>query len=101
MAIQSKTFDASVAAPASVPNLRLRALEVPLAYRRCFTWFQLIVAYVFMERALWSSRLAFRNKWAFIAAITVFVFVLVDRPPPQRMGLSLPSRSEERRVGKE
>ena len=91
MAVQSKTFDASVAAPVSVPSPRLRALEVPLAYRRYFSWFQLIVAYVFMERALWSSRLAFRNKWAFVAAITVFVFVLVDRPSLQRMGLALPT----------
>ena len=80
MAVQSKTFDASGAAPVSVPNLRLRALEVPLAYRRYFTWFQLIVAYVFMERALWSSRLAFRNTWAFIATATILLFVLVDRP---------------------
>jgi membrane protease YdiL (CAAX protease family) len=91
MAVQSKTFDASVVAPVSVPNVRLRALEVPLAYRRYFTWFQLIVAYVFVECALWSSRLAFRNTWAFVAAITVLVFMLVDRPSLQQMGLSLPT----------
>ncbi len=91
MAVQSKTFDASVVVPGSAPNLRLRALEVPLAYRRYFTWFQLIVAYIFMERALWSSRLAFRNRWALVAVITVFIFALVDRPSLQRMGLSLPT----------
>ena len=91
MAVQTKTFDASVVAAVSVPNVRPRALKVPLAYRRYFIWFQLIVAYVFMERALWSSRLAFRNTWAFVAAITVLVFVLVDRPSRQRMGLSLPT----------
>jgi membrane protease YdiL (CAAX protease family) len=91
MAVPSKTFAAPVVAPVSIPDVRLSALEVPLAYRRYFTWFQLIVAYVFMERALWSSRLAFRNRWAFIAAITVFIFVLVDRPSLQRMGLSLPT----------
>lgn len=91
MAVQTKTFDASVVAPVSVPRVQLRALEVPLAYRRYFTWFQLIVAYVFMERALWSSRLGFRNKWAFVAAITVFLFVLVDRPSLQRLGLGLPT----------
>src|ERR1035437_9456117 len=91
MAVQTKAFDASVVAPVAVPNVRPRALEVPLAYRRYFIWFQLIVAYVFMERALWSSRLAFRNTWAFVAAITVLVFVLVDRPSRQRMGLSLPT----------
>jgi len=87
MAVQTKTFDV----PVSAPNLRLRACEVPLAYRRYFTWFQLIVAYVFMERALWSSRLAFRNRWAFVAAMAVLLFVVVDRPSLRRMGLGLPT----------
>lgn len=91
MAVQTKTFYAWLVAPASVPTLRLQPLEVRLAYRRYLTWFQLIVAYVLMERALWSSRLAFRNKWALLAAITVFVFILADRPSLQRMGLGLPS----------
>jgi membrane protease YdiL (CAAX protease family) len=91
MAVQTKTFDSSVGAPVSVPKVGLRALEVPLAYRRYFTWFQLILAYVFMECALWSSRLAFRNTWVFVAAITVLVFVLVDRPSIKRMGLGLPT----------
>jgi len=91
MSVQTKTFVASVTAPVSAPNLRLGALEVPLVYRRYFTWLQLIVAYVFMERALWSSRLAFRNKWAFIAVITVLLFVIVDRPSLRRMGLGLPT----------
>jgi membrane protease YdiL (CAAX protease family) len=50
-----------------------------------------VVAYAFLEYALWSSRLAVRNKWAFIAAATIFLFVLVDRPSIQRMGLGLPS----------
>ena len=89
MAVQSKTFDASVVAP--VPKVQVRVLEVPLAYRGYFTWFQLIVGYIFMERALWSSRLAFRNTWAFVAAFTILVFVLVDHPSLRRMGLSLPT----------
>lgn len=91
MAIQTKTFAASVAAPVSLPTLQPRALVIPLAYRRYFTWFQLIVAYIFMERALWSSRLAFRNTWAFVAAATVLLFVLIDRPSLQRLGLGLPT----------
>jgi len=92
MADQTKTFDGSEVAPVPVPSLRLRGLEVPLAWRRSFTWLQLIVVYVFMERALWSSQLASRNKWVLITAITVLVFVLVDRPSLQRMGLRLPTR---------
>ena len=90
MAISSKIIADSVA-PVSAPNLWLRTLEVPFAYRRYFTWFQVIVAYVFIERALWSSRLVFRNTWGVIAVITVFVFAVVDRPSLRRMGLSLPT----------
>jgi len=92
MAVQTKTFDGSAVAPVAVSNVRLLALEVPPAWRRSFTWFQLIVVYVFLERALWSSQLASRNKWVLITAITVLVFVLVDRPSLQRMGLRLPTR---------
>jgi membrane protease YdiL (CAAX protease family) len=89
--VQTQTFDASVVAPVAPRNRWGRALEVPLVYRRYFTWFQLIVAYLFLERALWSSRLAFRNTWALIAIVTVIIFVLVDRPSLPRMGLSLPT----------
>jgi membrane protease YdiL (CAAX protease family) len=91
MAVQTKTFDASVVAPVPLPKVRVRVIEVPESYRRYFTWFQLIVAYVFMERALWSSRLAFRNTWALLAILTIVVFVLVDRPSVRRMGLGLPT----------
>jgi len=92
MAVQTKTFDGSAVAPVRARNLRLRGLEVPLVGRSSFAWFQLIVVYVFMECALWSSRVESRNKWVFITAITVLVFVLVDRPSLKRMGLGFPTR---------
>jgi len=92
MAVQTKTFDGSAGAPVPVPGLRMKGLEVLLATRRCFLWFQLIVAYVCMEFALWSSQLASRNKWVLITAITILVFVLLDRPSLRRMGLGLPTR---------
>src|SRR3984893_14749575 len=90
MAVQTKTFDGSARAP--VPGLRMKGLEVPFATRRSFIWFQLIVAYVCMEFALWSSQLASRNKWVLITATTILVFVLLDRPSLRRMGLGLPTR---------
>lgn len=68
-----------------------RAWEVPRAYHRYFTWFQLIVTYVFMEITLWSSRLALQNRWFFISAVTLVAFVLIDRPSLQRLGLGMPS----------
>src|ERR1700694_3125049 len=97
MAVQTKTFDGSAGAPVPVPSLRMKGLEVPFAGRRSFLWFQLIVAYVCMEFALWSSQLASRNKWVLITAITILVFVLLDRvlldrPSLRRMGLGLPTR---------
>lgn len=93
MAVQSKTFEGGSAPNTQVPRMGtwLRGWEIPDAYRRSFAWFQLIVAYVFMERALWSSRLAYRNKWVFITAATILVFVVVDRPSLQRLGLGLPT----------
>lgn len=91
MNIQTKTFDAGIIQPIPVPRAASRALEVPGSLRTVFTWVQLIVAYVLLERALWSSRLAHRNRWALIAIITVFLFVLIDRPSIRRMGLGLPT----------
>jgi membrane protease YdiL (CAAX protease family) len=92
MAVQTKTFDGSAVAPVPVPSLRLRGLEVPLTWRHSFTWFQLIVVYALIECAEWASQRAFRNRWAFVVAGTVLVFVLVDRPSLKRMGLGLPTR---------
>jgi membrane protease YdiL (CAAX protease family) len=93
MAVQSKTFDggATPSMPATRMGIRFQAWEVPDAYRRSFTWFQLITTYVFMECTLWSSRLALQNKWFFISGVTILAFVVVDRPSLQRLGLGLPS----------
>ena len=79
--------------------------ETPPAFRTYFTWFQLVVVYVLIEFALWSSRLSLRNRWALAAAIAVVVFLLLDflladlMPPEvldegpsiRRMGLGLPT----------
>ena len=65
--------------------------EILAEFRDYWCWFQLIVCYVFLERALWSSRLAFRNHWALIGILTVFFFAFIDRPSIQRMGLGLPA----------
>jgi len=95
MQIVTKTLDQTIL-DQTMPAMRAAktawfAFEVPTAYRAYFTWFQLIVAYVFMERALWSRHLAFRNYWALIAISTVFIFTLIDRPSIRRMGLGLPT----------
>jgi membrane protease YdiL (CAAX protease family) len=95
MDVPTKTFEADalqtgVIQTIEAPRISIAALESPAVYRKYFIWLQLIVAYVFMERALWSSSLAFRNRWAMVAIVTVFAFALVDRPSVRRMGLALP-----------
>jgi membrane protease YdiL (CAAX protease family) len=90
MDVQTKTFSAD-AIGSMDQSIAFPAVSIPVKYRACFTWFQMIVAYVLLERALWSSRLAFQNRWALIAIFTVILFVLVDRPSIRRMGLALPT----------
>lgn len=65
--------------------------ERPHLARKIFVWFQLVIAYGLIECALWSPRLAIRNRWALAAAIVIVIFLLVDRPSIRRMGLGLPS----------
>jgi len=76
------------------------------SFRTYFAWLQLIVVYVLIECALWSSRLSLRNRWALVTAIAVVVFLLLDlvladlmppdlllhdRPSIRGMGLGLPT----------
>lgn len=90
MAIQSKTFivDATSAIPTAA--VKARGLAIPARYRPYFVWGQLIVAFLFLEFALWQPRMAIRNRWLGISALTILAFVLVDRPSLNRLGLRLP-----------
>jgi membrane protease YdiL (CAAX protease family) len=89
MAVESKTFPAR--GPAAIPlALKVRSLKVPAAYRRYFVWTQLVIAFLFLEFALWEPRLRTRNRWIAIATITILVLVLIDRPSLERLGLRLP-----------
>jgi len=93
MAVESKTFDggATASLPAPGASVWFRAWEVPEAYRRFFTCFQLITTYVLMECTLWTSPRSLQNRWFLITAVTLAVFVVIDRPSLQRLGLGLPS----------
>lgn len=61
--------------------------------RRLFVWFQLVLVYALLERALWAEKLAARNGWALIAGVVILVFVAIDRPSLDRLGLGLPQRA--------
>jgi len=92
MSVQIKTFGNEAVGVITAQRVTFPVLAVPATYRLYFTWFQIIVAYILFERALWSKRLAFQNRWALIAILTVILFVLIDRPSIRRIGLGLPTR---------
>jgi membrane protease YdiL (CAAX protease family) len=92
MTVQTKTISAEVIGSIRSQSVAFPALQILGQYRVYFTWFQIIVAYVFLERALWSSHLAFRNRWALVTILVAFFFVLVDRPSIRRTGLGLPTK---------
>ncbi len=72
----------------------------PTALRRYFVWAQIIVAFLFLEFAIWAPTPEIRNRWAAIAAITILILVLADvlldreahsaRSSLHRLGLGLP-----------
>lgn len=86
MPLSLKTF-ASEENPPSEGNLPFRPRS-----RRLFVWFQLILAYVLLERTLWAEKLSTRNGWAIIAGVVVLIFVAIDRPSVERLGLGIPRR---------
>ena len=70
---------------------------VPTAFRRYYVWAQIIVAFLFLEFAIWAPTTEIRNRWAAISAITILILVLtdvlLDRSPwssLQRLGLGMP-----------
>src|SRR5260221_1320398 len=88
MAVQTKTFPAG---PVVIPLAwKVRSLPVPIAYRRYFVWAQVVIAFLFLEFALWEPRLETRNRWVGMATITILVLVLIDRASMERLGLRLP-----------
>jgi len=60
------------------------------AGRRYFIWGQIVIVYLFLEFALWAPTKEIRNRWAIVAATTILVLLLIDRPSLLRLGLGLP-----------
>jgi membrane protease YdiL (CAAX protease family) len=88
MAVPTKTFPAG---PIKVPPaFKGWSVAVPAAHRRLFVWAQIVVAFLFLEFALWEPRLETRNRWIGVAAITILVLALIDHASLERLGLRLP-----------
>ena len=88
MAVPTKTIPAGAAA---IPlAFKVRSLPIATAYRRYFVCAQIIIAFLFLEFALWEPRLETRNRWVGVAAIAILVLALMDRGSLARLGLRLP-----------
>ncbi len=67
---------------------------VATAFRRHFVWAQIVVAFLFLELAIWAPTVEIRNRWATISGITILVLVItdvvMDRSSFYWLGLGLP-----------
>ena len=90
MAVESKSFPVSTE-PHRTVEIRVQTVGIQDTYRRQFTWAQVIIAFLFLECAVWAARLSVRSRWALAAGAIVLVFALVDRPSLRRLGLGLPN----------
>ena len=88
MAVESRILPTE--ASANPLTGKVWSLTVPSAYRRYFIWAQIVSVFLFLEFALWAPTREIRNRWALIAMISILVFVLIDRPSLERLGLRLP-----------
>jgi membrane protease YdiL (CAAX protease family) len=90
MAVESKSFPVG-ATPLPAVTVRVQTAGIQDTYRRQFTWAQVIIAFLFVECAVWAARLSVRSRWALATGAIVLVFALVDRPSLRRLGLGLPN----------
>src|SRR5207244_1309458 len=90
MAVESKSFPVG-ATPLPAVTVRVQTAGIQDTYRRQFTWVQVIIAFLFVECAVWAARLSVRSRWALATGAIVLVFALVDRPSLRRLGLGLPN----------
>jgi membrane protease YdiL (CAAX protease family) len=92
MEVESKTYTAGPSASSS--SRAVPSFVISTGYRRHFVWAEIIIAFLFLELAIWAPTRAMRNRWAVITAIAIFVLVLIDgltgRSSIKRLGLGLP-----------
>lgn len=89
MAVESKTFPVDGRAVADI-RPSLRRLAIPATYERPIAWVQIAFVFLCLEFSLWTRVPGGRNRWIVITMIAVLLFVLIDRPSLERLGLRLP-----------
>ncbi len=90
MAVESKTFPGVTGASILDVKLSLRKLALPATYERYFTWVQVILVFLSLEFSLWTPMPGGRNRWIVITMMAILLFVLIDRPSLERLGMRLP-----------
>src|SRR5215475_4347116 len=90
MAVESKSF--AVAAGQAIPSVevRVRTVGMSLRWRRRLTWTEVIIAFLFVECAVWAARLSVRSRWAVAASVLVVLIALADGASVRRLGLGVP-----------
>lgn len=89
MPVESKTFPAMGNATAHI-RLAHRKVAIPAVYEKYFIWAQIVIVYLCLEFSLWTAVPGGRNRWIVITMIAVLLFVVIDRPSLERLGLRLP-----------
>lgn len=90
MAVESKSFRAPAQVVPPV-EIRVRHAGFSPAWRRRWVWAQVVIAFLFVECAVWAARLSVRSRWAVVASVLVVFLALVDRPSNGPLGLGLPN----------
>jgi len=90
MAVESKSFAVTGQALPAV-EIRVRSARIGGTWRRTFTWIQVIIAFLFVECAVWAARLSVRSRWAVAASVLVVLWAVIDQPSLSRLGLGMPT----------
>ncbi len=65
----------------------MRGAHVGATWRRRLTWGQVVIAFLFVECAVWAARLSVRSRWAVAAGVLVILLAVIDRASVHRLGL--------------
>jgi len=89
MSIESKSF---AAAEQALPRLdiRVRSATEAATWRIRILWFQVILAFLLVECALWAARLSVRSRWAVGTGLIVLLMAMIDQPSLRKLGLGWP-----------
>jgi len=89
MPVESKSF---LTSGTTVPEVevRIRTMGLTAAWRRRLVWAQVVLAFLFVECAVWAARLSVRSRWAVAASGLVVILAILDHPSAKWLGVGIP-----------